>query len=55
MVLGHVFHEANGVVDTLAKLELISSVKLRIFETCPSFYSLDFATDNASSMYFRSM
>lgn len=51
----HVFREANSVADALAKHGMNQEVDIRIFNVLPSFCSVPFLADSASTVYFRGL
>ena len=52
---GHIFREANAVADALAKHGLDLDESLVVFDTVPSFCSVFFLLDSASTVYRRGL
>lgn len=52
---GHVFREANSVVDALAKHGLSLHQECLIFDVLPSFCSVAFLLDSASTFHVRGL
>ena len=52
---GHVFREANTVADGLAKHGMSLSESEEIFDSLPSFCSVPFMLDSASTIYCRGL
>lgn len=52
---GHVFREANSVVDALEKFGMDPGIGFCRFQSLPGFCSVPFLSDSASMIYYRGL